>query len=336
MPGLNPAARKFVEEYSDEYNARQRAAEIACARIQEILKSTGAFVHIVSGRAKKPESLRGKLRRKSYKNPRKQLTDLIGVRVITYYSDDVEPVVDRLRREFEIDSKNSVDKRGELDLHAFGYRSVHLIAKLRGNQVRSLDHLPLRENWFEIQVRSVLEHAWAEIEHEVVYKSGISFPDSVQRQFARLAGVVELLDREFLNLRSEKENLIKHYTEVYGQGQDQRMAFDVARLSGFLRAKRPEGQASFGLGLEASCLEALKAAGLGTASSLRATLGSSRFRYVLNTFASLQGIAPANASHLATVVLAVLVKKPKILRDHFPEIVTDPAIAQIVDRRVGN
>jgi hypothetical protein len=55
----------------------------------------------------------------------------------------------------------------------------------------------LRKRWFEIQVRSLLEHAWAEIEHEIVYKSGITQPDAVRRRFAALAGSLELFDSEF-------------------------------------------------------------------------------------------------------------------------------------------
>jgi ppGpp synthetase/RelA/SpoT-type nucleotidyltranferase len=309
MSGLNRAAQNFIRAYEEQYSVAQAAAKLACETVERALRDTGAFVHVVSGRAKKPGSLRAKLRKKRYKEPQKRLTDLIGVRVITYYRDAVDPVVARLRREFEINEKESVDKRQDLRLHDFGYSSVHLIARLKEGQVLTSDHAPLRKYWFEIQVRSILEHAWAEIEHEVVYKSGIAYPDVVKRRFASLAGTLELLDRQFLELRAERGQLIDMYCKRYTHKEDDRKGFDVARLLGFLAAYRTEGQGwqsaanegvPLGAGLEISCLDALKAAGLGTAASLRVLFRSSKFRYAISSFASSEGIAPAQVSELSS------------------------------------
>src|SRR5580704_18168352 len=116
--------------------------------------------------------------------------------------------------------RRAAAKRVELGLHDFGYRSVHLIAKLKQGQVLSGQYQPLRDNWFEIQIRSILEHAWAEIEHEVVYKSGIIFPEVVKRRFARLAGMVELIGDEFLNLREERSRLVEEYKHRYARQLD--------------------------------------------------------------------------------------------------------------------
>lgn len=342
MSGLNRAAQKFIRAYEEQYSVAQAAARVACEAVERTLRDTGAFVHVVSGRAKKPDSLRAKLRKKRYKEPQRRLTDLIGVRVITYYRDAVDPIVARLRGEFEINEKESVDKRQDLGLHDFGYSSVHLIARLKQGQILTSDHAPLRKNWFEIQIRSILEHAWAEIEHEVVYKSGIEYPDVVKRRFASLAGTLELLDSEFLNLRAERGQLIDMYCERYKRKEDDRKAFDVARLLGFLAAYRSEGQGwrstanegvPLGAGFEISCLDALKAVGLGTAASLRVLFRSSKFRYAVSAFASFEGIAPAQVSHLAAVVLAVAIKNVKIVQHHFPEIIYDPAIAKVIERR---
>lgn len=342
MSGLSRVAQQFIRGYEEEYSAAQTAARLACKAVERSLEDLGVFVHVVSARAKKPDSLRRKLRRKQYKDPDRELTDLIGVRVITYYRDAVDPIVARLQRDFEINANASVDKRQELGLRDFGYSSVHLVARLKPSQVLTADHQLFRKRWFEIQIRNILEHAWAEIEHEIVYKSGVEYPDTVKRRFARLAGSLELLDSEFLALRDERDLLINSYCERYLQNEDARKPFDVARLLGFLKAFRPEGQGwrssttegvPFGVGLELSCVEALKAVGLGTSASLRVLIRSSRFRYAMGTFASSQGIAPVQVSHLATVVLAVAIKDVRRVQRHFPEIIFDPAIAALVERR---
>lgn len=343
MSGLNRRSQRFIAAYRDLYPTAAEAAKLACVAVERALADTGAFVHVISGRAKKPESLLGKLRRKKYYRPSSQLTDLIGVRVITYYRDSVDPIVSRLRQEFEINENASVDKRRDLGLHDFGYSSVHLIARLKQGQVLTTDHQFIRKRWFEIQIRTVLEHAWSEIEHEVVYKSGIKYPDETKRRFARLAGSLELLDSEFLALREQRDVLVNFYRASYANNVDSRKPFDVARLLGFLEAARPNGQGwrsssagglPFGAGLELCCLEALKTVGLGTAVSLHKLFRSAKFQSAVQSFAASEGIAPAEVSHLAAVVIAVAVKNAGIVQRHFPEIIYDPSIMAMIEKRV--
>jgi ppGpp synthetase/RelA/SpoT-type nucleotidyltranferase len=342
MSGLNRLAQRFLDAYSGELAAAQRAAELASELVRRVARESGLAVHVVTARAKTIESLRGKLRRKRYRRPAQQITDIIGVRVITYYRDAVDPIVERLRQTFEINNKASTDKRLALGLRDFGYRSVHLIARLRPAQGLAADHELLRRRWFEIQVRSLLEHAWAEIEHEIVYKSGVMQPLPTVRRFAALAGSLELLDSEFLNLRDERDRLVEYYVTRYQRNEDQRSPFDVARLLAFLEATRPRGRSwrqaaaagvPFRAGLEVGCVDALKTVGLGTPASLGIMFKSARFRYALRSFATAQGIATTEVSHLAHVVLAVIVKNVRIVQQHFPEIMFDPAIRQIVERR---
>jgi hypothetical protein len=200
----------------------------------------------------------------------------------------------------------------------------------------------LGRRWFEIQIRSILEHAWAEIEHEVVYKAGVDYPTAVRRRFAALAGSLELLDAEFLSLRAVRNDLIDNYRNIYDSGREPRKPFDVARLLGFLEAIRPEGRSwrqaaadglPFAAGLDTTCVEALQTVGLGTAASLRTFLHSRAFRRALRGFAANQGTDPAHTSHLAIVVVAVAIKEARTIRSHFPEIMYDPAITALVARR---
>jgi ppGpp synthetase/RelA/SpoT-type nucleotidyltranferase len=73
-----------------------------------------------------------------------------------------------------------------------------MIVRLKGPRSKPPEFAFARGKWFEIQVRSILEHAWAEIEHEVVYKSGMEFPGQFKRRFAAIAGLLEMIDKDFL------------------------------------------------------------------------------------------------------------------------------------------
>jgi hypothetical protein len=245
----------------------------------------------------------------------------------------------RLRQAFDVHERASVDKRLDLGLRGFGYRSVHLVIRPRESQTLTPDHEFLRKHWFEVQVRSILEHAWAEIEHEVVYKAGIEPKSEFTRRFASLAGTLELLDYEFQALRGERAALIEQYVDRYVQQQEFRVSFDVARLLAFLQITAPPSTSSsfqsFAASLEVSCVDALKAVGLGTPASLQKMFRSRRFQYALQSFAALQGVGQAEVSHLARVVLAVAVKNVSFIEHHFPEMKFDPALSQFVERRAA-
>src|SRR5439155_19155749 len=99
-----------------------------------------------------------------------------------------------------VSTSKSIDKRTELGLKEFGYQSVHVIARVRSSSPNLGWFREVGPDWFEIQVRSILQHSWAEIEHEVVYKSGVAYPQSFKRAFSALAGTLEILDKQFESL----------------------------------------------------------------------------------------------------------------------------------------
>jgi ppGpp synthetase/RelA/SpoT-type nucleotidyltranferase len=339
MFGLDKTAVRFLARYESDYPNKQREAELVRKLVISIISDQKAFVHVVSARAKSVRSLRDKLRRKKYKQPARDLTDLIGVRVISYYRDTVDEIVSELQKNLVINASQSIDKRLQLGLRGFGYRSVHLIARINSSVIRANEYEPLEGQWFEIQVRSILEHAWAEIEHEVVYKSGINYPEGFNRQFASLAGTLELLDSQFLSMRGQRDTLIDAYRKTYILKQEMHKSFDVARLLGFLEAIRPDGLSwrkaardgkPFEEGLDRACVAALKAAHMSTPASLKAILSSARFRYAATTYAASIGSSPLAISHLAMVVIAIALRNGPKLRTHFPEIIFDSGIERII------
>jgi putative GTP pyrophosphokinase len=179
-------------------------------RVEEwIAAETTCKVHSVSYRLKARESLRGKLLRpdRNY-HALWDVTDLLGLRVIVYFEDDVDPIGRVLEKHLPIQFAHSKDRRNQTD--GFGYRSLHYVAKPPAGTVpptRSLNDLrALPESFrFEIQVRTVLEHAWAEIEHDLGYKAREAMPVASRRRLRRLAGLLELADQEFVAVRKDLE-----------------------------------------------------------------------------------------------------------------------------------
>jgi putative GTP pyrophosphokinase len=188
---------------------RMRAELSAVLAIAPALK-----IHSVELRLKSRASLAHKLARpdRDYLGLW-DVTDLIGLRVITYFEDAVDRVGELLERHLPVDLGSSIDKRRR-DVGAFGYRSLHYVCRLDpgvgpgdgpgDSDGDGDDGLPAHARC-EVQVRTVLEHAWAEIEHDLGYKATEAVPAAVRRRLHRLAGLLELADQEFVAIRRDLE-----------------------------------------------------------------------------------------------------------------------------------
>jgi ppGpp synthetase/RelA/SpoT-type nucleotidyltranferase len=167
----------------------------------------GLTVLTVEHRVKAEKSLAGKLERNGdYYNVFEDLTDILGCRIVCFLSDEIDAIGKKVEESFVIDWENSSDKRALIKDDTFGYLSLHYICSL-----------PFGDKWpdeicgkkFEIQIRTILQHAWSAINHDIGYKSDFGVPRDVRRQFARLAGLLELADDEFVRAR---DNMVG-YTE---------------------------------------------------------------------------------------------------------------------------
>ena len=159
-------------------------------------------VHSVRFRVKTSDSLRGKLARPDrHYVDLWDVTDLLGLRVIVYFEDEVERAADLLDSKLALALERSIDKRRRADASSFGYRSVHYVCKVDEKRADAFG-LP-REACCEIQIRTMIEHAWAEIEHDLGYKSREVVPVVARRRLNRLAGLLELADQEFVAIRDD-------------------------------------------------------------------------------------------------------------------------------------
>lgn len=206
------AKRDSVDQVCAEFDQRKGLLEESCGRvknlIEDCLRDAKLRYQSVQARVKSREKLRTK-----YLNPDKDytklddITDLAALRVITYYEDQLDPVVDVIKREFAVIPEKSVDKR-KTDPDRFGYRAVNLVCT--HSQTRKSD-VQFKNHWgfvFEIQVTSVLGHAWSEIEHEW-YDLRETYPDRIKRRFSRLAALLEIAESEFVSLRDQRISYVR-------------------------------------------------------------------------------------------------------------------------------
>jgi len=173
----------------------------------ELIQESQIDIHVISSRPKTIESFVEKVKRKSYDDPENQIHDLAGIRIITYVENDVERISQLIKTSFNIDKKNSVDKKKELGTDKFGYQSVHFVAQLKKDRLLLPEYKKFKGLKFEIQLRTLLQHTWAEISHDRNYKFSGKLPFSVERRFSLVAGSVEMADREFDVLATEIDKI---------------------------------------------------------------------------------------------------------------------------------
>jgi ppGpp synthetase/RelA/SpoT-type nucleotidyltranferase len=172
--------------------------------LEEGLATRGVYYHSIQARAKTPDSFRRKAALPSqddpdapkYIKPLSQITDLAGLRIITYFPKTLDEVDAAIRSEFIVVEWQDKGK-ALLEKEKFGYQSIHYLVKLSGNRYSLPEYERYKDSIVEIQARTVLQHAWAEIEHDIQYKSTDVIPSAIRRRFISLAGLLEIADREF-------------------------------------------------------------------------------------------------------------------------------------------
>jgi putative GTP pyrophosphokinase len=203
---------ELLQQYEGKSRVYASFAQCLSGLIETVLRDENLVVHSVTSRGKDVLSLRGKLQdREPPYQTLTDITDLSGVRITTYFADDVDAVGRLIEREFDVDQQNSVDKRATHDPDRFGYLSLHYVASLTQTRAALTEYRAYSGLKCEVQVRSVLQHAWAEIEHDLGYKTKGQIPYRVRRRFARIAGLLELADIEFADIRRE---LVAYADEV--------------------------------------------------------------------------------------------------------------------------
>ncbi|MGN0777528.1 MAG: GTP pyrophosphokinase family protein [Aristaeellaceae bacterium] len=218
---MNGKAQQILEQFRKERVHYVALGELVHTMLTELVTNDNIKMLGIEYRVKQESSLAGKLARKGDKYlSLDDLTDILGARMICFYADDVDKIGQLLEKNFVIDWENCVDKRALMDANRFGYLSLHYICSLPTGKGYPQELCGKR---FEIQIRTVLQHAWSLIDHDLNYKSALGIPRDMVRAFARLAGLLELADEEFMRMRDG----IQDYTQTVCRKIAQDCANDV-------------------------------------------------------------------------------------------------------------
>jgi predicted RNase H-like nuclease/ppGpp synthetase/RelA/SpoT-type nucleotidyltranferase len=195
LPDAHATIRAAIEEYTRAYPTRVQDAHEYAALVTEILDEAGINYLTVTGRAKSIESFAAKAGRMEhgepvYADPLRDITDQIGIRVITYVRSDVAAVAEVLGSQLTVLDDRDLGQETASE-GRFGYASRHLQVARNGGPTA------------QVQVRTVLQHAWAEFEHDIRYKGTVpeEHARDFDRRFTLAAGLLELADQEFTTIR---------------------------------------------------------------------------------------------------------------------------------------
>ncbi|HWM75901.1 MAG TPA: DUF429 domain-containing protein, partial [Nocardioides sp.] len=206
-----PLEEDVVPAAIREYSAREPELVLAAQQfvtlVTSILDEAGINYLSVTGRTKGVASFAAKAGRMvdgrpAFTDPLREITDQIGIRVITYVHSDVSAVADLLADQVVVKDDRDFGQETASE-GRFGYASRHLLVALDAARESDPVYADLRGRIAQVQVRTVLQHAWAEFEHDIRYKGTVpeQHARDLDRRFTLAAGLLELADQEFSTIR---------------------------------------------------------------------------------------------------------------------------------------
>ena len=209
-----------VQAFSDELVIYQEYAEFLRQVLLEICKAHAPLA-MVQARAKTVPSFAEKAVRKwpRVQEPVNDFDDLCGGRVVALTQGEVEKIGQVIEKEFQVNDARSGDKRLELASTQFGYLAKHYVVQLKstalqpGAKVWGIEVPPnLGKRMAEIQVKTLLQHAWASVSHDSLYKNQFEPPEKWHRRMARLAALLEEADQGFNTFLKDQAALAGDYS----------------------------------------------------------------------------------------------------------------------------
>ena len=201
---LDMHCEMILSEYHEKLPIYEKMKTVVLNLLRTCLEKNHILVSGLEARVKSERSLCGKLELKGYKyHTLEDVTDVLGARIITFYSDEVDIISALAEKLFEIDWDNSVDKRKMLEIDRFGYLSLHYVCRIPEALYKDPEMPQFNQIRFELQMRSTLQHVWANMYHDIGYKNNVEIPIEYQRNMTRLAGMLELADEQFSRIRKE-------------------------------------------------------------------------------------------------------------------------------------
>jgi putative GTP pyrophosphokinase len=209
--------QSLQKEYNQLHKKLLKTLDLLISHINSQLANSVQNI-MIKGRVKEFEALYRKLLEKSRKQiiefPLKAINDLVGIRIVVPFIEDVQLVEVVLKRSLKIIAVKY--KHQELSVREFGYDSTHLIIELPS---KIQTGTRIKDNLFcEIQLRTILQDAWAEVEHELVYKTKIDKVEStIRRKLVALNATLSLADITFQEIREYQRKRLLEIEERHSR-----------------------------------------------------------------------------------------------------------------------
>jgi len=196
--------KNIYEELSPAYEQLLHSVYL---KVRDILDTHGIFPTI-NYRVKRFEAYYDKLIKMSRLGKNigsTAITDILGLRIICPFLEDLEAIESLIKTNFHV---IELDRKGaQHSIKEFGYKSVHFLVKI--DPLQSEQEMPYTSaDVCEVQLRTILQEAWAEVEHELIYKSDITLPiESIRRKLASLNAMLTLSDLIFQEIRDYQKEI---------------------------------------------------------------------------------------------------------------------------------
>ena len=235
---LDMHSEMILNEYREKLPIYEKMKTVVLGLLRTYLDEKHIIVSGLEARVKSEQSLAGKLELKGYKyHTLEDVTDVVGARIITFYSDEVDIISALTEKLFEIDWDNSVDKRKMLEIDRFGYLSLHYVCRIPETLYKDPEIPQFNQIRFELQMRSTLQHVWANMYHDIGYKSDVEIPVEYQRNMTRLAGMLELADEQFSRIRKEINGYRRTVQSVVANGNLDEVPLNGDTFRSFLKMR---------------------------------------------------------------------------------------------------
>lgn len=184
--------KQITQKYSDLQPEYKLLTKEVYDLIKKKIQKAGLDPISIEKRTKTKKSFWEKVIHKKYQNPFEDMKDISAIRIICLIPKELKNVERLIRQEFNV--QESKNKKEEMTPYKFWYRSHHFKITLENDQINKGKYKLLKNFEAEIQIRSVLMHAWAEMEHKINYKNKFKLAEKKKRRIARLSALLELAD----------------------------------------------------------------------------------------------------------------------------------------------
>jgi len=133
--------------------------------------------------------------------------------------EDCDAICNLISESFSVDQDNSMIKGEELDPDKFGYLSTHYVLSIGSDRSNLPEFTLFKELKAEIQVRTLLQHAWAAIDWKFRYKEQKEAPKQLRRRLFRISALLEAADNEFSLVNKAIQELRQSYSEAISSAQ---------------------------------------------------------------------------------------------------------------------